>query len=278
MNLGMIFSNLFKNVGTFTKTNAPTLLTGTGLALGATTVVLVAKKSPEAKKRKEKALIKAQAEGKTKLATTVDVVKAVAPVYALPIATGLAAGGCIIASDIVVNKRLTTATRDLAAVTAGYAALQDKFNNYKETAKEVLGENKKKDLDRKAEERAMERSEAKEEDAEIVNFGDDGDKMLCYDRFSDRYFRASMDQLRKAENKMNLFIYSNDSANINDWYDILGIRNIKPGCDWGWTSESIIFKNGIDLDSALTCTLSPTNTPCTCVDFDTLVPMWRTRK
>lgn len=276
MNLKSLISNLVGTVGKFCTSNSPTLLTVAGLGFGATTVVLTAKKAPEAKIKKEEVIRKAKKENKGKLETAWEVTKATTPVYIWPIVTGVAAGACIVSSDIIVNKRLTKTAADLASVTAGYFALQNKFNDYKKTADEVIGEAKRKDLDRKAIERQQENSEQKEENAYPAKLQDEGDKQLCYDVWSDRYFRASVDDLRKAENKVNLMLFANDEATLNDWYEEVGLPSIQSAEGWGWTASACALKGGIDLD--IGCCLSPNNTPCASVDFSTLLPLWKSRK
>jgi hypothetical protein len=269
-------TQLSNAVGACTVNKAPTILTSMGLCLGAATVYFAVKKTPEANKRREKAVSEALKRGDSKPVVIWKAFKAMAPVYALPMVTGVLAGACIIGSDIIVNKRLTKTTGELATVTAGYLALQDKFTNYKKTAEEVLGESKKKDLDRKAIERQMENSKADENNPITPNYRDDGDKQLCYDVWSDRYFRASVDDLRKAENKVNLMLFANDEVTLNDWYSEIGLPTINSAEGWGWTARKCALKGGIDLD--IGCCMSPNNTPCASVDFSSVIPLWDTRK
>ena len=272
MNLKGLFTSLVKTASTVAKQKAPTLLTTAGIGLGAYTVYKVAKKAPEAKEKASTAREQASVQGLTPMQTRVAVAKATIPVYVEPICTGVAAVGCIIASDVVVNRRLTKTTGELASVTAGYLALQDKFANYKKTAEEVLGESKKKDLDRKAIERQMEKSKSDETNPITPVFRDDGDKQLCYDVWSDRYFRASVDDLRKAENKINLMLFANDEASLNDWYSEIGLPETQSADGWGWTARKCALNGGIELE--IGCCMSPNNTPCASIDFSSLIPLW----
>ena len=135
MDIKKLLNSATKIVFQYCKTNAPKLLTGLGLGLGAGTVVYVYKKSPEAHERKEQAIAKAKEEGKGKVGTAVEVVKATAPVMWPAYTMGAGAAACLIGSNKISADRLAT-------MTAAYSVLQDKLENYKETAKEVLGDAK----------------------------------------------------------------------------------------------------------------------------------------
>lgn len=267
MNVKSLFTEVTKTVIKFCNKNASSLLTAGGIALGGATVVIVAKKAPEAKERKEAAIKKAKDEGKSKAATAVDVVKATLPVYAPAIGTGALSVTCLVASNKISADRL-------AAMTAAYGVVQDKLDNYKKTAQEVLGETKAADLDRKAIERKMEDSKADEEKPEIPKNPDEGEKQLCYDVWSDRYFRASADDLRKAENRLNLQLFNgfDEPVTLNDWYDEIGLNQIPAANGWGWTAKSVGLKGGIDFQPQ--CVMSPNGVPCIGVDFDSLEPLW----
>jgi len=270
MNIKNLINSASRIVLRYCQDNAPKLLTGLGLGLGAGTVYIVYKKSPEAHERKEEAVAKAKSEGKGTVGTAVEVVKATAPVMWPAYATGAASAACLIASNKISADRLAT-------MTAAYGVLQDKFQNYKETAKEVLGDTKASDLDRKSIERKMEKSKADEEKPEVQQYPDEGEKQLCYDVWSDRYFRASADDLRRAENKCNLALFNgfDEPVTLNDWYDAIGIPQIPAAKGWGWTAQSVGLKGGIDFVPQ--CVMSPNNIPAIGVDFDTLEPLWSAR-
>lgn len=269
MNIKGFFTSLLKTVVRVGSDNAPELLTAAGLVTGAATVYIVAKKAPEAKVRKEEAIEKAQDEEKSAVGTAVEVVKATVPVYVPAIITGGISATCFIASNRISASRLAT-------MTAAYSLISDKFDNYKKTVQEVLGETKSADLDRKAIERKMADSEADEEKPVDVRTQYVGDKYLYYDVFSDRYFRAMPDDLRDIENKLNLKLFANDEVELNDWYMELGLNRIKVAEGWGWTAQSVALKGGIDFQTI--AVLTPNGGTCVGIDFDTLEPLWSARK
>lgn len=282
MNLKGFLTGALEAAGNMLKGKAPTILTGTGLVAGAATVVLVAKKAPEAKEKKDEVLKKAAEENYSKGKTVWEVTKAVAPVYAAPIATGTVAAGCIIASDVIVNKRLTKTTKDLASATAGCLAIKQQLDNYKETTKEVLGDTKAADLDRKAAERQMKESDAKEEEAKDLKYTNEGDKTLVYDHYVDDYYKSSLPDLLKVVNKLALRAQGSIDGKIpfTDWYDEIGYkltpeqRDIYEG--WGFVVSPHSPEDTLGFD--YTATLSPNDTPCLEIEFNNLVPLWKTRE
>lgn len=269
INVKGFVNGLVKTVFAVSKEKAPELLTATGLILGAGTVYIVAKKAPEAKERKDEALENAKEAEKGTVGTAVEVAKATLPVYAPAILTGAASAACFIASNRISASRLAT-------MTAAYSLVSEKFENYKKTAQEVLGEAKSSDLDRKAIERKMAESKSDEEKPVETTTQYIGDKYLYYDVFSDRYFRAMPDDLRNAENKLNLRLFNDDEVELNDWYSEIGLNRVKVAEGWGWTAQSVALKGGIDFKTI--AVLTPSGGTCSGIDFDTLEPLWSARK
>lgn len=282
MNLKSLFESTAKVALEWGKQHAPSLLTATGIGLGGYTIIKVAQKAPEAKEKKEAAIAKAAQNHLSKVATVWEVTKAVTPVYTEPIITGTLAVGCIVGSDIMVNNRLTKTTKDLASATAGYLAVKKQLENYKETTKEVLGETKAADLKRKAAEREMKESEAVEEKAKDLKYTNEGDKMLVYDRYVDDYYKSSLPDLLKIVTKLSLRVQGCMDGKIpfTDWYDEIGYkltpeqRSIYE--DWGFVVSIHSPEDSLGFD--YTATLSPNDVPCLGIEFNNLIPLWKTRE
>lgn len=269
MNIKGVLNGLLKTVVRVGTEKAPELLTALGLVTGGATVYIVAKKAPEAKIRKANAIKKAKEEEKGAVGTAVEVAKATLPIYAPAIVTGGISATCFIASNRISASRL-------ASMTAAYSLVSEKFENYKKTAQEVLGETKSADLDRKAIERKMSESESDEEKPIETMSQYIGDKQLYYDEYSDRYFRAMPDDLRDVENKLNLKLFASDEVELNDWYTELGMNRVKIAEGWGWTAQSVALKGGIDFKPI--AVLTPNGGTCVGITFDTLEPLWSARK
>ena len=282
MSLKGFLSGALQAAGSMLKGKAPTILTGTGLVAGVATVALVAKKAPEAKEKKDEVLKKAAEENYSKPKTVWEVTKAVVPVYKEPIATGVVAAGCIIASDVVVNKRLTQKTKELASATAGYLAVKQQLDNYKEATKEVLGEQKAKDLDRKAVEREVRESGLKEEDAKELKYTNEGDKTLVYDPYVKDYYRSSLPDMLKLVTKLSLKVQGcmDGYIPLTDWYDEIGYKlDPKQRAIYEeWVFVSSVHYQDDCLGFNYTSFLSPNDTPALTIEFDNLIPLWKTRE
>lgn len=276
-------TNMVRATSNGFKKNLPTLLTGTGLALGGLTMVLIAQKSPRAKLKKKKALLKAKEQKLSKAKTAWEVVKATAPEYVLPIVTGLAAAGCIIGSDVIVNKRLAKTASELATVTAGYLALQDRFEKYKDTAEEVLGKDKKADLDRKAYEKMAEKAENTTETAYDSKREFPGLPQLYYDAKGNRFVRATNDGLREVENKINMLVYSEyldgsieELIGPNDFYDMMGWDKIPLAEPWIFPSKLCFScgEKGIGMCVSKTSIVAPNGEAALVLDFTNVRPRY----
>lgn len=279
-------TNMVRATSNRFKKNLPTLLTGTGLALGTLAMVIIAQKSPRAKLKKKKALLRAKKKKLNKLQTAWEIVKATAPDYAVPIGLGIAAAGCIIGSDVIVNKRLAETTGKLATVTAGYLALQDRFDKYKQTAKEVLGEEKKKDLDRKAYENMAKSAENSPETAYESKRDFPGLPQLFYDVRGNRYVRATIDGLRAAENELNMMVYNRrldgdgtrsieDGLGPNDFYDLMGWDQIPLANAWIFPPKLCFScgENGIHM-ILKDYIMAPNGESAMVLDFENLKEKW----
>ena len=111
-----------------------------------------------------------------------------------------------------------------------YKLSEEKLKTYEEKAKEILG-------DKKAEEvhdaMAKELTPDVPDDPNNIISTKKGD-MLCYDIFSGRYFRSSVEAIRTAESKMNKRLANGDYATVNELYIWLDLPCIKLGDHFGW--------------------------------------------
>ena len=276
MNIKSMLSNAISTVWAGCKKKAPTLLTTAGLGLGAYTVYKVAKKAPEAKEKASTARKKASEEGLTPVQTKVAVAKAVLPVYAEPIATGVAAAGCIIASDVVANKRLTRTTGELASSVAMVGALQNRLKNYEETAEEVLGKNKAEDLKRKSYEKLMEKSEKKPEEAKVIASSDPNVPQLFYDTFIEDYYRSSVRDINKAINDINILVHNEyldggleDYVGPNDFYSLIGLKTPKANEAWVFSSRKCFTCGDLGIEAVVgqTSVVAPNGESALVIDF-----------
>lgn len=155
-------------------------------------------------------------------------VKLYAPYFAAPIGFLAAGVGCFIAADRIHVKRA-------AVLTAAYEMSDKAFGHLYEKTREKLGDGKFLEL---REEMAEEKARETEYDEEKVVLTGRGDT-LCYDTMSGRYFRSDISDVRRAENELVKRLADEVYLSLNDFYELLGLPDIKLGNYLGWDANDL---------------------------------------
>lgn len=205
-------NSLLNRGNRFAKKHASTILTCLGGAGVVATSIMAVKATPKALLLIEEAE-KEKGEDLTKL----EVVKTAGPVYIPSIITGTATLACIFGANIL-NKR------NQAALMSSYALLNDSYKRYREKTIELYG--KDSDSNIKTE---IAKDKYKENK---VSVGEG--KQLFYDRFSERYFEATMNDVIKAEYKTAAAMIVNSGTSVNTFYNALNLPNNKMYDEYGW--------------------------------------------
>ena len=85
-------------------------------------------------------------------------------------------------------------------------------------------------------------------------------EQLCYDSYSDRYFKSEMETLKKAMNDLNYKINNDSYASLNDFYDLVGLDRIPIGEEVGWSLDKL-------LDIHFTTTLATDGRPAIAMEY-----------
>lgn len=205
--------------------NLPCVLSGFAIFGVVATAYTAFKAAPEVKSAiDDKKRDKSDAEETKEVTLTpFETAVAVVPYIWKPVACGAFTVGCIVGAQVLNVQRLTM-------LAGAYKLSETKLKEYEEKAKEFLGEKKAGELhDAVAKET---RDIPLTENTDILNTGK-GD-LLCFDTFSGRYFRSSVEAIREAESKLNKVLISGDFVQLNDLYDELRLPHIKMGTDFGW--------------------------------------------
>ena len=182
--------------------------------------------------------------------TTKAKVKAVWPLYIPTVATAATTIACVVMTNRITTKRAT-------ALAAAYTLSEKVIEEYKEKVVEKFGASKEREVhDSIAQDHVSSNPVTKQE----VIISASGEE-LCYDMYSGRYFKSSMNDLKKAQNDLNGRILNHMYASLNDFYNYLGLDNIKIGEEVGWNSDRLI-------ELTFSTTLSDDDKPCITVDFD----------
>lgn len=223
-----MLQDIVKKTTTLFTENAPAILTGVGVVGTVGTAVLSGRASIKAHDICQKADMQYAVEhdGHGKL-DTLDKVKLTWQVFVPPVAAGAATIACI-----VMAQRLNA--QQITALAAMYGLSQDRLQEYREKVAEQFGVNKEqKVLDAAAQEQVN-----KTPGSQVVVLGDG--EVLCFDKFSGRYFRSTMDRIKKAENAVNRDIYNYDYASLSMFYEDAGLPPTSESDHVGWNSSNAL--------------------------------------
>lgn len=161
-------------------------------------------------------------------------------------------GACIIGSAAIAHNQY-------GALMAAYLMSNDKLKAFETKATKMLSEGQTQEI---RTEIAQERVLANPITSASGMVLDTGlGTTLCYDSLSGRYFKSSVERIRMAQNDTNEEVISDWSANLNTFYDFLGLSPIKLGENLGWNNNNLLR---LRLDSALT----PSGEPVLVLDYD----------
>lgn len=178
--------------------------------------------------------------------------------YIPAVATGVGTIGCIVLSHRIQARRA-------AAMLAAYGVLSGDFDEYKQKARELLGEKKSKEIsDKAAEKKVLENPPPQGVLLE------DGTSWFC-DLSTMRYFKSDRQHVEKARNDLNYYLLNENYADLNEMYGYLGLDRTHVGDQLGWTQDqqveikftAILMPDGA---AATAFTFNPEPKP----DFDSL--------
>lgn len=148
-----------------------------------------------------------------------ETVKIYAKEYIPSILMGTATIGCIIGAS-VLN------ARSQASLMSAYAVLDRSFKEYHDKVKEILGEEKDKEI----------REAISREYFDLVDIPkpENEDILIFFDEISNRFFFRTMIEVADAEYHFNRILALRGYASLNEFYDFLGLTPTDYGKSVGW--------------------------------------------
>lgn len=146
--------------------------------------------------------------------------------------------------------------RRIAALAVASGISERALQEYKAKVVEKLGEKHEMAI---RDEVAQDRVNANPPGSSQVIVAGTGD-VLCYDMTTGRYFRSSMEDIKKAENKVNYEILHFMSASLSSFYDEIGLPPTNYTDMVGWNMNT-------PLEVKFSTVMSPDNQPCIAIDF-----------
>lgn len=170
--------------------------------------------------------------------------------YIPAVGTGAFTIFCIIFANRIGMRRA-------AAVAAAYSISEKAFGEYKDKVVEKFGDNQEQKVRDELAQDRVNRNPLNER--EIIITGDG--EVLCYEAFTGRYFKSSMEEIKRAQNDINAEIIHNSYASLSDFYNALGIGKTSCSDEVGWNTDKL-------LELKFTTVLSEDNRPCISIGFD----------
>lgn len=251
----MLVSGLIQKAKFLVVDNADSILTGMAVTGTVATAVLTGRASFKAARLiDEERLEQGNREG-LEVATDVELatfekVKISWRLYLPAVATGTTTLTCIIMANRISSKKIAA-----LAVASGISerALQE----YKTKVIEKLGDKHEQKI---RDEIAQDRVTASPPGSQIIVAGDG--KVLCYDMLTGRYFQSSVEEIKRAENKINFELVNHMYVSLSEFYDELGLPATTYTDMAGWNN------NNAPVNVILSTVMSPDQRPCIAIDFE----------
>lgn len=243
-----MLTDIQKKVQAILTENASAILTGVGVVGTVATAVLTGKAAAQAVTRVAEWKQAEEEAGLLNEPTKVDKVQMNWRFFVPPVAVGSATIVAIIMANRISAKRA-------AALAAAYGISQNQFDEYRKKAEEKLGLKKSGAV---KDEIAQDRVDGKPVDKSVVIIGNG--EVLCYDAYSDRYFKSSVENIKRAEAVVQHEILLVNECPLAMFYDELEIPKPDYSDMVGWNlSRNCV----VDIKA----TVSQGNEPCIVVLF-----------
>ena len=226
---------------------SPVILTGIGVTgmIGAT--FMAVKATPKAlyliETKKEEAEVEEL--------TSVETIKTCWKCYIPAALTTVVSAACLIGASTVSAKRN-------AALATAYSISEAALREYQEKVVEVIGEKKEKAVRDAVAKDQIERDPVTKSEVVII---DSNSNTLCYEPLSGRYFKSTIDKIKKAEIKLDRQMIQEMYVSLNDFYWEIGLDGTDLGDKMGWN----LSKGYMDL--SFSSQLADDGTPCAVIVY-----------
>lgn len=241
-------NNAADSIGNDIEKNKPFIL----MAISLLGVVATAVEAAYAKPKADALIMKRHAERQEPETKAKEIARDVAvavPVYLPAMATGVMTIGCMVGSYSESSKRT-------AAYATAYTLTESKLKDYQAKVIETLGEKKEQKIRADIAKDKIAQNPPKEDF--VLNDQD----TLFYDSASGRYFKANIEDVRRAIANLNERLYSEMFISLNDFYYEIGIPEIRLGENLGFNVEDGVIN--IPLDQWV----DYNGKPCLMLDYD----------
>lgn len=212
----MSFESVAYSIGRWVKKNGGTILTFIAAGGVVGTAVLSGRAAIKANEKLKE----------NPKAETMEKVKMLAPIYALPVGVGAATIACLFGANHFDR-------RQQASFLAASALIEQTYKKYKGKAEELLGNGRVE-------------TEIVKDDYDEASKPDisDEEHLFYYNYYHDEpsseygfYFTSTKQNVLKAEYELNRTFNIRQIVTLNDFMKLLGQENVKGGDNVGWSEE-----------------------------------------
>lgn len=171
-------------------------------------------------------------------------------VYILP---PVLTGSTTIAAIILANRM---SAQKAAALAAAYGLAERNLSEYKDKIQEKLTGPKSTAIRDEIQQDRV--NENPPRNSQVIVIG--GGEVLFYDAWSGRYFRSTVEAVRKAENAVNREIFQANEASLKSFYDELDLPPVTMDEHLGWN-----ISNSLEIE--ISAVLTPDQEPCLAIEF-----------
>jgi hypothetical protein len=241
-------TGFISKVGKIAGDNQSTILTGMGVTGVVTTVIFTTRATFKAAEIIEREERKRPSDTQAEL-TTKEKVKLIWPLYIPPASVAVTT----IAAIVMANHE---ASKKIAALTVASGISERALQEYKDKVIEKLGDKKAVDIRDSIAQDRVNKTPLNTREIIIAGTGE----VLCFDITTGRYFQSSVEEIRRAENKINFQIINHMYASLSSFYDEIGLPPTPYADTVGWNGNELF-------EVTLSTVLSPDNRPCVAIDF-----------
>lgn len=256
-------NGLLRKSKSYLKRSSPTILTCVSVIGVVATTVMAVKATPKATRLIEQAEVEKSLmlnQGSESLdgeLTPLEIVRLTWQCYIPAALVGLSTITCIVGIN-ALNKR------NQASLVSAYALLNQSYQQYRNAAKAVYGE----DADSKIKIEAAKNVYVSADGCYIYDPESESEEILFYDTFCQRYFTSTMSSVINAQYHVNRNFALRGWSDLNELYDFLGLEEHRGGDLIGWSSDEMLesgltpwieFENRlVKMDDGLECYLIST--------------------
>lgn len=244
----MKFDNITKTLVRQFQENQPEILAGIAVVGTAATAYLAARGGRKAQREIDNWLVLQEFE--TKREKLIFEAKVTWKCY---IPAALAGAGTIAA----ITASAHTGRNRTAAAIAAYTLTEKAYQEYKDAVVEQIGEEKEGKVRDKLAQEKVDRQPATEV------YRPDGGSMLCCELWTMRYFRADIESINRAVDKVNRIALAEEHGRLDDFYDLLGL-------DYTSQSHKVIWTPSKPMSLRVTYTAGPKGEPCMAFDYNNM--------